>query len=129
MALSTRRRFIQQTAMAVAAVYGSPLASFAEAAQQSQANRHTAGSLDTASVRKLTPQISGQVITPQSPSYDSARLVFNRAFDERPALIVRCSNVADVQRVLEFVQAQPCRLLCVGEATAVPGSVCATVAW
>lgn len=106
MALPTRRKFIQQTAMAAAALYGSPPAAFTEDAQQSRADWHTAASLDAIAVRKLASQIDGQLITPQSPKYDSARLVFNRAFDERPALIVRCSNAADVQRVLEFVQAQ-----------------------
>ena len=46
------------------------------------------------------------MIVPQNPAYESARVVFNRAFDEHPALIVRCTNAADVGRVLEFAQVQ-----------------------
>jgi FAD/FMN-containing dehydrogenase len=33
-------------------------------------------------------------------------LVFNRAFDLRPALIVRCANASDVARALDFAQSQ-----------------------
>jgi FAD/FMN-containing dehydrogenase len=33
-------------------------------------------------------------------------LVFNRAFDQRPALIVRCASAPDVARALEFAQNQ-----------------------
>ena len=36
----------------------------------------------------------------------SARLIFNRAFDRRPALIVRCAGARDVARALEFAQNQ-----------------------
>src|SRR5262249_12373262 len=46
----------------------------------------------------------GQVITPQAPDYESARMVFNRAFDRRPAFIVRCADPSDVARSLAFAQ-------------------------
>jgi FAD/FMN-containing dehydrogenase len=46
------------------------------------------------------------VITPESADYDSARVVFNRAFDRRPALILRCAGPSDVARALEFAQAR-----------------------
>lgn len=38
----------------------------------------------------------GQVLTPESLGYDSARSVWNAMVDHRPALIVRCASVADV---------------------------------
>jgi FAD/FMN-containing dehydrogenase len=44
------------------------------------------------------------VITPDAPEYESARLVFNRAFDRRPALIVRCAGAPDIARALDFAQ-------------------------
>jgi hypothetical protein len=98
MALTTRRQFVQQTAAAAAALYGRPIKALAGAREQN------AGSLDATTIRKLVSQISGQVITPETPDYESARLVFNRAFDRRPALIVRCAGAPDVARALEFAQ-------------------------
>jgi hypothetical protein len=44
------------------------------------------------------------VITPEASDYESARLIFNRAFDLHPAMIVRCANAGDVARTLEFAQ-------------------------
>jgi hypothetical protein len=38
------------------------------------------------------------------PDYESSRLVFNRAFDRHPALIVRCAGASDVARALGFAQ-------------------------
>jgi hypothetical protein len=40
-------------------------------------------------IRKLRSGIVGNVITPNGSEYEAARLVFNRAFDRRPAVIVR----------------------------------------
>jgi len=59
---------------------------------------------DAAAIRKLVSEISGHVITPETPDYESSRLVFNRAFDRHPALIVRCGGAPDVARALEFAQ-------------------------
>ena len=50
--------------------------------------------------------MSGQVITPETPDYESARLVFNRAFDRRPAVIVRSAGALDFARALAFAQNQ-----------------------
>jgi FAD/FMN-containing dehydrogenase len=66
----------------------------------------TLNSLDPSAIRSLGSQISGLIITPESVEYESARLVFNRAFDRRPALIVRCADASDVVRTLDFVQKQ-----------------------
>src|SRR4029077_17546993 len=60
--------------------------------------------VDAAAIRKLVSQISGQVITPDTPDYESARLIFNRAFDTRPAVILRCAGPSDVARALDFAQ-------------------------
>jgi len=38
----------------------------------------------------------GQVLTPGTPGYDSARSVWNGMIDHRPRLIVRCASVHDV---------------------------------
>ncbi|HYL01831.1 MAG TPA: FAD-binding oxidoreductase [Steroidobacteraceae bacterium] len=59
---------------------------------------------DAAAIRRFSSGITGRVIAPGAPDFDSTRLVFNRAFDRRPALIVRCAGAADVARALEFAQ-------------------------
>ncbi len=51
-------------------------------------------------VEDLRSTISGEVITPDHPSYEDARLVWNGMVDRRPALVVRCSSSADVQAAL-----------------------------
>jgi hypothetical protein len=60
--------------------------------------------IDARSIRKLASQITGHVITPEMSDYDSSRLVFNRAFDRHPAVIVRCAVPSDVARALDFAQ-------------------------
>ena len=96
MARTTRRLFVQQSTFAAAAFYTQPVAALLSERQP----------LDSAAVRKLTASIRGRVITPESVEYDSSRVVFNRAFDRRPALIVRCSGATDVARALEFTRRQ-----------------------
>jgi FAD/FMN-containing dehydrogenase len=61
---------------------------------------------DLQTIRKLVSQIVGQVITPEAADYDAARSIFNRSFDRRPAVIVRCGSPSDVVRSLDFAQAQ-----------------------
>jgi hypothetical protein len=104
MALTTRRRFVQQTAFAAAALCECPIKALAGTQRMFEAREQNAATLDA--IQKLVSQISGHVITPETPDYESARLVFNRAFDRRPALIVRCAGAPDVARALEFAQNQ-----------------------
>ena len=106
MALTTRRQFVQQTAFAAAALCGSPIKALAGTRRMFEAREQNADPLDATAIRKLVSQISGHVITPETPDYESARLIFNRAFDRRPALIVRCAGAPDVARVLEFAQSR-----------------------
>jgi hypothetical protein len=106
MALTTRRQFVQQTAFAAAALCEYPIKTLAGTRRMFEAPEQNAAPLDAAAIRKLASQISGHVITPETPDYESARLIFNRAFDRRPALIVRCAGGPDVVRALEFAQNQ-----------------------
>jgi hypothetical protein len=39
--------------------------------------------------------VRGQLIAPDDPAYEEARLVYNAMIDKRPALIVRAADVAD----------------------------------
>jgi len=106
MALTTRRQFVQQTAFAAAALCGSPIKALAGTRRIFEAREQNASPLDATAIRKLVSQISGHAITPETPDYESTRLVFNRAFDQRPALIVRCAGASDVARALDFAQNQ-----------------------
>jgi FAD/FMN-containing dehydrogenase len=104
MAVITRRRFVQQTAVAAAGLYGRPLKALAGTWRIFETRDQNAAPLDAAAIRKLASQITGQIITPNEPDYESSRLIFNRAFDQRPALIVRCAGASDVAHALDFAQ-------------------------
>jgi hypothetical protein len=102
-ALTTRRQFVQQTATAAAA-YWYPAKALTEARRLFDSREQSVSPLDSATFRRLASMISGHVITTDSSGYDAARLIFNRAFDPRPAVIVRCAGASDVARALDFAQ-------------------------
>ena len=106
MALTTRRQFVHRTAFAAAALWGRPIVGVAGPSRTLDALEPNASSVDGAAIRRFTSEIAGQVITAQATDYESSRLVFNRAFDQRPALIVRCAGASDVARTLDFAQSQ-----------------------
>ena len=58
--------------------------------------------VDTAEVSTLREAMRGQVLVLGETGYEEARQVWNGTVDRKPALIVRCADVADVQRALSF---------------------------
>src|SRR5262252_5871372 len=106
MARITRRRFVEQTALATAAVYGRPMQVLGRGRGIFGAREQNAVPLDATAVQKLASEITGRLITSGESDYDSARLVNNRAYDRHPALIVYCASASDVARTLEFGQRQ-----------------------
>ena len=104
MALVTRRDFVKQTAFTAATLCGCPIDALAETRRMFRTREQTAAMVDSAAIRKLASQITGHVITTDARDYEEARLIFNRAFDLRPALIVRCLGGSDVARTLDFTQ-------------------------
>jgi FAD/FMN-containing dehydrogenase len=129
MALTTRRQFVQQTALATAALFGRPMKVLVGTRRIFEAREQNAAPLDAAAIRKLASEITGHVITAEAPDYESSRLVFNRAFDQRPALIVRCGGTSDVARALDFAQRQNVPLAVRGGGHSRAGSGCATAVW
>jgi FAD binding domain/Berberine and berberine like len=105
MALVTRRYFVQQTAF-VAALYGCRASAIVDARGFFDAGEQNGSPLDAAAIRKLNSEITGRVITRDVPEYGTSRLIFNRAFDYYPAVIVRCAGPSDVARALNFAQAR-----------------------
>jgi hypothetical protein len=105
MAFVTRRHFVRKAGLA-AALYRCPLSAIAEARRLFDADEQNVSPLDATAIRKLNSEITGHVITPDVPEYGTSRLIFNRAFDYRPAAIVRCAGPSDVARALDLAQAK-----------------------
>jgi FAD/FMN-containing dehydrogenase len=66
----------------------------------------TTGVLGEATVRELEIGLTGSVIGPGEPSYETARRVWNHAIDKRPALIVRAASTKDVVQTVRFARSQ-----------------------
>jgi FAD/FMN-containing dehydrogenase len=60
--------------------------------------------VDDAALAALTRHFQGELIRRDDPSYDAARRIWNGAIDRRPALIARCTGVADVQAAVRFAR-------------------------
>jgi FAD/FMN-containing dehydrogenase len=61
--------------------------------------------LRSADIEDLRAGLRGELISADQPAYDSARRLWNPAFDRKPALIVRCVGAADVRRAVSFTAA------------------------
>ena len=104
MGLTTRRQFIRRTAVAAALLSGLPARTRAGARGIFPPRERTTAAVDPGAIRRLASGLTGHLITPEAPEYESSRLVFNRTFDLRPALVVRCASPSDVARTLDFGQ-------------------------
>src|SRR5713226_489107 len=58
-----------------------------------------------AGLEELRAHVRGDTIAPDDPRYEEARKVYNAMIDKRPALVVRCRDVADVQAALAYGRA------------------------
>ena len=76
--------------------------------------------LDEATVQGFKTRLRGPLLCPGDAGYDEARQVWNAMIDRRPALIVRCTGVADVLQCVHFAHTHHLLLLrrcccCAGE--------------
>ena len=62
-------------------------------------------SLKASDLAQLRASVRGEVITGDQPDYDTARRLWNAAFDRKPAVIVRCAGAADVMQGVSFAAA------------------------
>ena len=60
--------------------------------------------LDEAMVHGFKTSLRGPLLRPGDAGYDDARHVWNGMIDRRPALIVRCTGVADVITAVQFAR-------------------------
>ena len=56
------------------------------------------------SAEPLKSAIKGSVLSASDPGYEEARQIWNAMIDRRPALIVRCAEVADVPAAIAFAR-------------------------
>src|SRR5215216_2012171 len=59
---------------------------------------------DAAALAELERSFSGELIRPESPAYDERRRVWNGSIDRHPAVIARCTDVADIVAALAFAR-------------------------
>src|SRR4051794_11777572 len=57
-------------------------------------------------VAEIRSKFRGEVLEPGDPGYDDARKVYNAMIDKRPAIIARCTDVADVIAAVNFGREQ-----------------------
>jgi FAD/FMN-containing dehydrogenase len=60
--------------------------------------------LDDAAVTAFQARLRGALLTPHDPSYEQARQVWNGMINKSPALIARCTGVADVVQAVTFAR-------------------------
>jgi FAD/FMN-containing dehydrogenase len=55
-------------------------------------------------VSNLVSDIRGAVVFPEDPGYEEARKVYNAMIDKRPAMVVKCVDIADVIAAVRFAR-------------------------
>ena len=61
--------------------------------------------LSASDLDSLQSAISGRLLPPDHSGYDQARIVWNAMVDQRPGLIVQCSDTDDVVAAVKFARA------------------------
>jgi FAD/FMN-containing dehydrogenase len=60
--------------------------------------------LKGAAIEAFRTSVRGELLCPVDAGYDTARKVWNGMIDRRPALIIRCTGVADVIAAVQFAR-------------------------
>src|SRR6478735_11072272 len=66
-------------------------------------------------------EIRGEVVGPDDPGYDEARVVRNAMIDRRPAVVVRPANAGDVMTAVRYAADHGLTVATRGGAHSVPG--------
>lgn len=76
-------------------------------------------------VDELQASFRGDLVRPADAGYDEHRKVWNGSIDRRPALIARCTGVADIRAAIRFARLHGLRVAVRGGGHSFPGlSVC-----
>src|SRR6187402_1734831 len=102
-----RRQFLQTAIAAVPALAIPRFASAADTATsipdiEALTSDRKEILLKGANVKDFAARLRGELLLRDSAGYDSARRLWNGAFDRYPALIARCSGPADVMEAVKF---------------------------
>ena len=62
--------------------------------------------INPTALAKLANTLRGQVLGPEHPAFDTTREIWNRLYDQRPSLIVRCAGHSDVVKGVRFAREQ-----------------------
>ncbi|MDQ2077977.1 FAD-binding oxidoreductase [Marinimicrobium sp. ABcell2] len=60
--------------------------------------------MNNASLEQFETKLRGPLLRPESDDYDNTRRLWNAMVDQKPALIARCTGVADVVESVNFAQ-------------------------
>ena len=77
--------------------------------------------VDDGAIAELRGAVQGAVITPGDTEYDGARSVWNGNVNRRPAVVVRCAGVADVQCAVDVARNRNLLLSVRGGGHSAPG--------
>jgi FAD/FMN-containing dehydrogenase len=81
--------------------------------------------IDGAAIEELGASFGGELLQSEHAGYDAARTIFNGMIDRRPAVIARCTGVADVIAAVNFARDNDLVIAVKGGGHGVPGySVC-----
>lgn len=69
-----------------------------------QATMTTRSGVDRDTVERFRAGVRGQILQPGDEGYDAARTIWNGMIDKKPALIVRCTGVADVMQAVDIAR-------------------------
>src|SRR5256886_14944811 len=64
----------------------------------------TQAKLDETALLELESALGGELLRPDHPAYEEQRRVWNGSISRRPALIARCTGVADVIAAVQFAR-------------------------
>jgi FAD/FMN-containing dehydrogenase len=123
-----RREFLRGSlALAAATSLARPRFARASSSVDVPAVSRTGGAivLKATDIAEFTAGQRGTVLTRSSEGYDTARRVWNGAFDRHPAVIARCTSSADVIGAVRFAASQDLLVAVRGGGHSLPGySVC-----
>jgi hypothetical protein len=89
----------------------------------------TLSGLSADAVEAFRAEFAGSVVVPPDPGYDEVRRVWNGTIGRRPALVARCTGVADVLRAVDFARTQHVLTAIRAAGTTSPAPAPVTAGW